>query len=143
MTLMCKILFVYYELYGKSTARGNYAYHCPLCHHTKPKLEVNFTEDKKGILGTGLDQKSIVESWRVNDIIVSELDFGQGDYSSDDLNEISVTLSYDIANLYYKTLEGKEEDTIATDFGDQHNKIQDEKQKAKKARITKNWTTIY
>ena len=100
-------------------------------------------EDKKGILGTGLDQKSIVESWRVNDIIVSELDFGQGDYSSDDLNEISVTLSYDIANLYYKTLEGKEEDTIATDFGDQHNKIQDEKQKAKKARITKNWTTIY
>jgi DNA primase len=27
---------------GKSTARGNYAYHCPLCHHTKPKLEINF-----------------------------------------------------------------------------------------------------
>ena len=29
---------------GKATARGNYAYHCPLCHHTKPKLEVNFNE---------------------------------------------------------------------------------------------------
>jgi len=33
---------------GKSTARGNYAYHCPFCNHHKSKLEVNFTENKKG-----------------------------------------------------------------------------------------------
>ena len=33
---------------GKSTSRGNYAYQCPLCKHHKPKLEVNFTENKKG-----------------------------------------------------------------------------------------------
>lgn len=33
---------------GKSTARGNKAYHCPYCHHHKPKLEINFTENKKG-----------------------------------------------------------------------------------------------
>ena len=33
---------------GKSTARGNYAYHCPLCHHSKPKLEINMTENAKG-----------------------------------------------------------------------------------------------
>jgi hypothetical protein len=33
---------------GKSTARGNYAYHCPLCHHTKPKLEINMSENPKG-----------------------------------------------------------------------------------------------
>ena len=33
---------------GKRTARGNQAYHCPFCHHTKPKLEVNFTESKQG-----------------------------------------------------------------------------------------------
>ena len=33
---------------GKATARGNYAYHCPLCHHPKPKLEVNMTENAKG-----------------------------------------------------------------------------------------------
>lgn len=33
---------------GKSTARGNYAYHCPFCNHHKPKLEINFTENKKG-----------------------------------------------------------------------------------------------
>jgi DNA primase len=33
---------------GKSTARGNYAYHCPLCNHPKPKLEINFTENDKG-----------------------------------------------------------------------------------------------
>jgi len=32
---------------GKSTARGNQAYHCPFCHHHKPKLEVNFTDGQK------------------------------------------------------------------------------------------------
>ena len=34
---------------GKRTARGNQAYSCPFCHHHKPKLEVNFTENKKGV----------------------------------------------------------------------------------------------
>ena len=34
---------------GKRTARGNQAYTCPFCHHHKPKLEINFTESKKGI----------------------------------------------------------------------------------------------
>tara|TARA_R110000822_G_scaffold274148_2_gene396513 strand:- start:318 stop:1247 length:930 start_codon:yes stop_codon:yes gene_type:complete len=33
---------------GKRTARGNQAYSCPFCNHTKPKLEVNFSENKKG-----------------------------------------------------------------------------------------------
>ena len=33
---------------GKATARNNYAYHCPFCKHHKPKMEVNFTENKKG-----------------------------------------------------------------------------------------------
>jgi DNA primase len=33
---------------GKRTARGNQAYTCPFCHHTKPKLEVNFTENTQG-----------------------------------------------------------------------------------------------
>ena len=33
---------------GKQTARGNFAYHCPFCNHHKPKLEINFTENKKG-----------------------------------------------------------------------------------------------
>ena len=33
---------------GKQTARGNFAYHCPYCNHHKPKLEINFTENKKG-----------------------------------------------------------------------------------------------
>ena len=33
---------------GKRTARGNQSYHCPFCNHTKPKLEVNFSENKKG-----------------------------------------------------------------------------------------------
>ena len=34
---------------GKRTARGNQAYTCPFCHHHKPKLEVNFTENTEGI----------------------------------------------------------------------------------------------
>ena len=29
---------------GKSTSRGNQSYHCPLCNHPKPKLEINFDE---------------------------------------------------------------------------------------------------
>jgi DNA primase len=33
---------------GKSTSKGNYAYHCPFCHHHKPKLEVNLSESDKG-----------------------------------------------------------------------------------------------
>lgn len=34
---------------GKSTSKGNYAYHCPFCKHHKPKLEVNFTQNKEGV----------------------------------------------------------------------------------------------
>jgi hypothetical protein len=34
---------------GKRTSRGNLAYHCPFCNHHKPKLEINFTENKKGL----------------------------------------------------------------------------------------------
>tara|TARA_R110000782_G_scaffold34600_1_gene82613 strand:- start:30 stop:956 length:927 start_codon:yes stop_codon:yes gene_type:complete len=33
---------------GKRTARGNKAYNCPHCNHHKSKLEINFTENKKG-----------------------------------------------------------------------------------------------
>jgi len=37
------------------------------------------------------------EKWIVENILISEIDFGGGDYSSDELNEISITFSYDIA----------------------------------------------
>jgi len=30
---------------GKPTARGNQAHTCPICHHHKPKLEINFDEN--------------------------------------------------------------------------------------------------
>jgi len=33
---------------GKRTARGNQAHSCPFCNHHKPKLEINFSENKKG-----------------------------------------------------------------------------------------------
>jgi hypothetical protein len=32
---------------GKRTSKGNQSYHCPFCNHHKPKLEINFTENKK------------------------------------------------------------------------------------------------
>jgi len=34
---------------GKKTSRGNLAYTCPYCNHHKPKLEINFTENKEGL----------------------------------------------------------------------------------------------
>tara|TARA_R110000751_G_scaffold9079_2_gene34845 strand:+ start:5643 stop:6572 length:930 start_codon:yes stop_codon:yes gene_type:complete len=34
---------------GKRTARGNQAHTCPFCHHHKSKLEVNLTENAKGV----------------------------------------------------------------------------------------------
>ena len=37
------------------------------------------------------------EKWILQNILVSEIDFGGGDYNSDDINEVSVTLTYDIA----------------------------------------------
>mgnify|MGYP000002632713 FL=1 len=33
---------------GKRTSRGNQSYNCPFCNHSKPKLEINFTENKGG-----------------------------------------------------------------------------------------------
>ena len=33
---------------GKRTARGNQAHSCPYCNHHKPKLEINFSQNKKG-----------------------------------------------------------------------------------------------
>ena len=33
---------------GKRTARGNQAHTCPYCNHHKSKLEINFSENKKG-----------------------------------------------------------------------------------------------
>lgn len=49
---------------GKSTARNNYAYHCPKCNHHKPKLEVNFDESSPhyqsfGCWACGFKGKSI------------------------------------------------------------------------------------
>ena len=34
---------------GKRTARGNQAHSCPYCNHHKPKLEINFSQTKKGL----------------------------------------------------------------------------------------------
>tara|TARA_R110001592_G_scaffold361764_2_gene673604 strand:+ start:30 stop:956 length:927 start_codon:yes stop_codon:yes gene_type:complete len=33
---------------GKRTARGNQAHQCPFCNHHKKKLEINFSQQKKG-----------------------------------------------------------------------------------------------
>ena len=48
---------------GKRTARGNQAHTCPYCNHHKPKLEINFTQQKKDlILGiVGFVIKKVIE----------------------------------------------------------------------------------
>jgi len=33
---------------GKITSRTNYAFHCPFCHHHKPKLEIDLQVNKEG-----------------------------------------------------------------------------------------------
>ena len=33
---------------GKRTSKGNQSYNCPFCNHHKPKLEINFTDNKNG-----------------------------------------------------------------------------------------------
>ena len=45
---------------GKRTARGNKAYTCPHCNHSKPKLEVNFSQEK--IIFT-FDEKIVVDNF--------------------------------------------------------------------------------
>ena len=32
---------------GNATSKGNYAFHCPLCNHRKPKLEINLVPTTK------------------------------------------------------------------------------------------------
>jgi transcription elongation factor Elf1 len=32
---------------GHVTSKGNYAFHCPVCNHRKPKLEVNLIPTTK------------------------------------------------------------------------------------------------
>jgi hypothetical protein len=36
---------------GKATARGNQAYHCPFCHHTKPNSKLTSMIWLRVILG--------------------------------------------------------------------------------------------
>ena len=57
----------------------------------------------------------IRESWLLQDILISEIDFGQGDYSSDDINEISVTFTYDIARPQHTELFGEYVETLITE----------------------------
>ena len=33
---------------SKKTASGNYAFHCPICNHHKPKLEIQLQTNTKG-----------------------------------------------------------------------------------------------
>ena len=65
-------------------------------------ITANFTEDGRKINKIEIEKQyqselDANEKWILENILVSEIDFGGGDYNSDDLNEISVTLSYDIA----------------------------------------------
>ena len=81
---------------GKRTARGNQAYTCPFCHHHKPKLEVNFTENKEGnnpwacwTCGKkGKTIKSLFKQVQVDASYFQELGKLVKNVSTDDIGEI-------------------------------------------------------
>jgi DNA primase len=81
---------------GKRTARGNQAYTCPFCHHHKPKLEVNFTENKEGnnpwacwTCGKkGKTIKSLFKQVKVDASYFQELGKLVKNVSTDDIGEI-------------------------------------------------------
>jgi len=47
---------------GKNTSRGNYAFHCPFCHHHKPKLEINLETNSKERLDVSKDKLDQLKS---------------------------------------------------------------------------------
>jgi len=81
---------------GKRTARGNQAYTCPFCHHHKPKLEVNFTENKEGINQwacwtcgkKGKTIKSLFKQVKVDAGYFQELSKLVKNVSSEDIGEV-------------------------------------------------------
>ena len=85
---------------GKRTARGNQAYICPFCHHHKPKLEVNFTENKEGnnpwncwTCGKkGKTVRSLFKQIQVDTSYFQELSKLVKNVSSDDIGEVKHTL---------------------------------------------------
>jgi len=85
---------------SKRTARGNQAYTCPFCHHQKPKLEVNFTENKEGfnpwqcwVCGQkGKTIKSLFKRLKVSSDYFQELNKLVKNTSLDDIKEIKSNL---------------------------------------------------
>jgi DNA primase len=81
---------------GKRTARGNQSYTCPFCHHPKPKLEVNFTENSQGnnpwacwTCGKkGKTIKSLFKQVQVDASYFQELGKLVKNVSTDDIGEI-------------------------------------------------------
>jgi DNA primase len=85
---------------GKRTARGNQAYTCPFCHHHKPKLEVNFTENKEGINKwacwtcgkKGKTVRSLFKQIQVDASYFQELSKLVKNISSEDIGEVKQNL---------------------------------------------------
>jgi DNA primase len=85
---------------GKRTARGNQAYTCPFCHHHKPKLEINFTENKEGhnpwqcwVCGKrGKTIKSLFKQIQVDASYFQELSKLVKNVTSDDIGEVKHSL---------------------------------------------------
>jgi DNA primase len=85
---------------GKRTARGNQAYTCPFCHHHKPKLEINFTENKEGhnpwqcwVCGKrGKTIKSLFKQIQVDASYFQELSKLVKNVSSEDIGEVKHSL---------------------------------------------------
>tara|TARA_B100000674_G_C37973842_1_gene978335 strand:- start:4284 stop:4865 length:582 start_codon:yes stop_codon:yes gene_type:complete len=48
---------------------------------------------------TGAQQENVLEKWSINNPFITSVDFGNLDYSQDELVNISITFQYDWANL--------------------------------------------
>ena len=82
------------KFYNKVFGEGNYldydADHLPY-NKFKNKDFVILQYDSAGT--------NILEQWTLVNPFIKSIDFGDGDYSSDDLNEITVVVAYDYATL--------------------------------------------
>jgi len=94
---------------GKRTARGNQSYTCPFCHHHKPKLEVNFTENTEGINQwacwacgkKGKTIRSLFKQVQVDASYFQELSKLVKNVSRDDIGEVKQFIHFPSFTLHF------------------------------------------
>lgn len=101
-------------------------------------LDSNLTADRTKIASMKIQKfydidglGNSIESWILENVIISEIDFGGGDYASDEINEISVTFTYDAARI-------EDESTGAESLFDPNEEAAKTKKEAIRNRVKEN-----